>query len=540
MTDVQSDEARLDGASVRDRKSVLFLLAISALGILLHCVVFPFPPYIHPDTTGLIIAGETLANEGKAVQPYRWDYVFEVLGKFNVSDEAPVVDLSSDQRVPGEKYPPGYSWLVALGVSVGLSASDTCQVIFYLTLFLTSFCWLFWAQRCDIGLGVSVFSLLPLLMSGPATVTDPLGYLAASVLFAALTCQLTWRTLLMAVVVMAYADLTRYAAILLVGFWFMAWMTRRIDLRQRFWVGVSCAIVFLIDIFWKKISSGGLDPMSQFSGGWPNASEVVRASVYACLGGWTPESVVLKAIFVACVANGVVGVLHSFRLGELPGWVLDVIILQFATFMVLVVAQYKYGADFTQAPVAIARYWRYGAPGLICVHHFGISYLYASVFGLFKIKYRFVSVLPFGYLIVLLLSTVQLMASNRDKWVSYRLGQDGFLRREREHEVHVYVQQFDPQALLADNHEEVFGAIEPKRTKSIFYMDGFEVSDNGLIAFVSNSTQRGLHVKEVLDQQLEIVDYREFGDRVSVGIYRATKGALVLFDDAGGKSSQDH
>lgn len=514
-------------------------LAIAAFVVLIHRMVFPFAIHIHPDTTGLIVSGEALAAEGKALQPFRWDYVFEHLGKINVSSEQPVVTLEEDQRVEGVKYPHGYSWIVATGNLAGLSTDKTCQFAFYLTMFGAAFCWLTWASRWEIPLPVALVSLAPLVMNGPATVTDPFGYLAAVVLLLILSSDFNPRWIIAAFLVMAFADLIRYAAILLIFFWFGAWMFRPITWTRRFWICVSCVAVVAVDTAWKFLSSGGLDPMSEFSGGWPDSGELARACVYAITGGWTPISTWLKALLVGFAGLGMLGAVLAAIQKQFPRWIGDVLFIQAATIFVLSVAQYKYGADFTQAPISIARYWKYCAPGLICVHMFGLAYL-GSLLPARQdetaTNARLITRL--SYAAVIVASLVQWNIADRGKWQKYKLGSDNFLRRATNHDIHQYLEEQDLVAVLADAHESVFGFTKfpQQKIKSVYYMSGFESNTEGKLALVLNSSKRGLMVKDKLDEELKLLEFVEISEKKHISLYALPSKARIVFEQSDGKT----
>jgi hypothetical protein len=535
MNDLSPLGADKPSAEVTDvRRTSIGMLLLIAVGFpLAHALIYPFPIFLHPDTTGLVLAGEALANEGRAVQPFRWDYIFEVLEKKTVSGDTEIVDLGQDDRMPGIIYPPGYSWIVAAGISVGLSASQTCLIAFYLTMLSAAFCWLLWAQRMGISRIAILLGLLTVLMSGPATVTDPFGWLAAAFVLTVVTFEFNIWCVIAATIVMTWADLIRHAAILIAIAWFWLWMTRRITVIQRLMIVVSCAIVVTGDLGSKFLRTGGMDPMSLFSGGWPTSVEVVKAFVYALLGGWTPVSVWLKIILVLLAGLGLPGVLLKARKFAMPRWVLDLLIFQSATAFVLCVAQYKYGADFTKAPIAIARYWRYCTPGLICLHLYGLGRVSQALMSRFQADQKsvFRHALSACYALTLMAATLQWVHDSRIKWSGYVEGPDGFSRREATSRVHAELQNRPLLAVLTDNHQRTFTAIEPAKTKSIYGMSGFYSDVDGVIALVTGDGERGRVARAACEDKLQKEDSRQITESIRVDLYHLPAGRTVRFND---------
>ncbi len=504
------------------------LALLAACFPVVHALIYPYAVYLHPDTTGLVIAGEALADEGRLVQPFRWDYIFEVSGKDIVSDDQPIVSLDHDARVGGVIYPPGYSWIVAAGRLAGLSTSQTCWGAFYAALGLSAFCWLWWGQRSGVPLSSVCVGLLTLLAIGPATVTDPFGWLAAAVILLIVTFEFRLALIVLATIVMIWADLIRHAAILAGAAWFWLWMTRRITVGQRLWVCVSCAVIVVVDFLAKYLRTGGLDPMSMFQGGWPDSTEAVRAVYYAVLGGWSPNAAVLKVLVGLLAGLGLVGLLIRPRTALQQRWICDLVILQGATAFVLCIAQYKYGADFTKAPVAIARYWRYCAPGLVCAHLFGLGLLVGRYSGSSP---RWRTLMMSAYAIVVVAAVALSVVENRERWSANVVGHDGFGRRSTTAEVHQLLQS-DSQltAVLTDNHQLVFTAVDPQQIHCIYYQSGFVSEAGGRIAVVTSQTDRGQNVVDVCESLLTRVAAEDVSESVSVRTYELPPGQVIEFD----------
>ena len=506
-------------------------LLISFFIIGFHLVVHPFATYLHPDTTGSLISGQALADEGRAVQPFTWDYIAFHKGKSPLPETLPVVELQEDLRVPTLRYPPGYAWLIATGLKLGFSASQTCLVVFYGVTFLSAFFWQLWAIRCGISLFRSAISLSPLVFFGPATTTDPICFLIAVVLLFLLTKELRTSTVFVACFLMVGANMIRYASILLVPFWFLACLTRPINLKNKIIVGVSCVIVVCVDQLSKASRIAGGDPYDDFSGRFPEAYEIAQALVFAAIGGWVPSVLWLKILLAAFVGCGLLGIALSIKTRELPRWVVDLALLQMSSAIVLVVAQYKYGDDFTQAPLSIARYWRYCAPGLICAYLYGSSFLYRNSVAIRGSAYHIGRVaVPGCFSVVLLLCLVDQATVSRIYHSEMVVGADGFSRNPETHAAQDYLRRLNVDQVLTDHHDTVFGilSLDQRRIRSLYAISGLKVEGQKLIALVLRKSKkwpfphlspRGGTAKQRFDDTCDAIEERKIGD-VIIFVYR--------------------
>ncbi len=506
---------------------IFFNIFISVIICLIHFLIYPFQISLHPDTTGSIEAAESFIEEGKLLQPFEWTYIFERKGKLTMPRDGKIINLNNDDRVGVNWYPPGYSLLIALGLAIGFTTAETASICFYACMFLSINIWLLWAVRVKIPISIIIISVCTYLKTAPATITDPFGYFFAALIMFLSTFRLTPITLLAGGIAAAIAVQFRHAAIFLPITWFFMCIYRCNSRPQLFWLIVSCIVGIFTDLLSKLLRSGSVDVMGNvWDGQFPSLVEITKASYYAVNGGWSPSSYGLKFISLFLCLATIFYLLDRYKKKQISRWEIDLVIMQVGTLIVLCGAQYKYGADFTKAPIAIARYWHYVTPGIVCLQVISFGWL------MFKISRRTL----FHYIPKLCCSffffivVFELILENRTKLFKFKQSPDGFSRSELFESVHEQLRNIDLLATLTDSHQFTFTSVDPKKHKNIFYMEGFFSLKSGNIALVTTGSKRGEIARATCMTELTLLrDTEIFPETVHVTLFKLSANEVVYF-----------